>query len=94
MCNFGEQFCGHFSLHFFFLTSSPNHNLLFSNFGIFNFCSKTLLKAVDDNEMSSAIGSAVVLKNFIKLRGAELFHAVPELVHDSLAVSSSRFSKI
>lgn len=43
--------------------------------------------AVDDKEKSSAIGSAVVLRNFIKIRGAEMFHAVPEIVQDSLAVS-------
>lgn len=55
--------------------------------------SKTLLKAVDDNELSSAIGSAVVLKNFIRLRGAELYHAVPEIVQDALAVSLKRTSE-
>lgn len=51
--------------------------------------SKTLLKALDDIEQSSAVGSAVVLKNFIRLKGSELFHAIPELVHDSLAVSEA-----
>lgn len=45
------------------------------------------MTAVDDKEKSSAIGSAVVLRNFIRIRGAELFHAVPEIVQDSLAVS-------
>lgn len=42
---------------------------------------------MDDTEPSAAIGSSVVMKNFIKLKGSELFHAVPEIVHDSLAVS-------
>lgn len=46
--------------------------------------SKTLLSALDDTEQSSAIGSALVLKNFIQARGGEMFHAVPELIRDSL----------
>lgn len=46
--------------------------------------SKTLLSALDDTEQSSAIGSAVVLKNFVQLRGAEMFHTVPELIKESL----------
>lgn len=50
------------------------------------FFSKILLKAMDDTEESSAVGSAIVLKNFIRLKGSELFHAVPELVQDSLLV--------
>lgn len=48
--------------------------------------SKILLKALDDTEESSAVGSAIVLKNFIRLKGSELFHAVPELVQESLLV--------
>lgn len=55
------------------------------------YCSKTLLKALEDTEQSSAVGSAVVLKNFIRMRGSELFHAVPELVRESLTVSETRF---
>lgn len=51
--------------------------------------SKTLLKALEDSEQSSAVGSAVVLKNFIRLKGSELFHAIPELVKDSLTVSDT-----
>lgn len=43
-----------------------------------------MLNAIDDTEQSSAIGSAVVLKNFIRLKGSELFHAVPELIQESL----------
>lgn len=54
--------------------------------------SKILLKALDDTEESSAVGSAIVLKNFIRLKGSELFHAVPELVHDSLLASVYRNS--
>lgn len=42
------------------------------------------MNALDDTEQSSAIGSAVVLKIFIRLKGGELFHAVPELVQESL----------
>lgn len=42
------------------------------------------MSALDDTEQSSAIGSAVVLKNFIRMKGGELFHAVPELVQESL----------
>lgn len=42
------------------------------------------MNAIDDTEQSSAIGSAVVLKNFIRMKGGELFHAVPELVQESL----------
>lgn len=55
-----------------------------------SFCtfSKILLKALDDTEESSAVGSAIVLKNFIRLKGSELFHAVPELVQDSLLVQT------
>lgn len=48
------------------------------------FHSKTLLYALDDSELSSAIGAAIVLKNFIRLKGGELFHAVPELIKESL----------
>lgn len=46
--------------------------------------SKTLLGALDDTEQSSAIGSSIVLRNFIQSRGAEMFHAVPELIKESL----------
>lgn len=39
---------------------------------------------MDDSEQSSAVGAAIVLKNFIRLKGGELFHAVPELIKESL----------
>lgn len=51
-------------------------------------CSKTLLNALDDSEQSSAVGAAIVLKNFIRLKGSELFHAVPELIKESLQTIS------
>lgn len=60
--------------------------LKLNQFNNLNNFSKTLLKALDDTEQSSAIGSAVVLKNFIRLKGSDLLHAVPELVQDSLVV--------
>lgn len=39
---------------------------------------------MEDTELSSAVGAAIVLKNFIRLKGGELFHAVPELIKESL----------
>lgn len=39
---------------------------------------------MDDPEPSSAFGAAIILKNFVQLKGAEMFHAVPELVKDCL----------
>lgn len=78
MCSFGTIFS---------TSSKPQYFSLLKFLFFFPENSKTLLTAVDDKEKSSAIGSAVVLRNFIKLRGAELFHAVPEIVQDSLAVS-------
>lgn len=39
---------------------------------------------MDDSEQSSAVGAAIILKNFIRLKGGELFHAVPELIRESL----------
>lgn len=62
-----------------------NFNLV----GVYLTFSKILLKALDDTEESSAVGSAIVLKHFIRLKGSELFHAVPELVQDSLLVRSN-----
>lgn len=50
----------------------------------FLFCSKTLLQSLRDPEQSSTIGASVVLKFFIQQKGAELFHAIPDLVKDSL----------
>lgn len=50
------------------------------------FFSKTLLNGLDDPEQSSAIGAAIILKNFVQYKGAEMFHAVPELVKESLNV--------
>lgn len=46
--------------------------------------SKTLLQSLRDPEQSSTIGASVVLKFFIQQKGSELFHAIPDLVRDSL----------
>lgn len=51
------------------------------------FFSKTLLQSLKDPEQSSAIGASVVLKFFIQQKGSELFHAIPDIVKESLAVS-------
>lgn len=42
---------------------------------------------LQDNELTSAIGSSVVLKVFIQEKGSELFHCIPELVNESFLVS-------
>lgn len=55
---------------------------------MFTNCSKALLNALDDYELSSAMGAAIVLKNFIRIKGGELFHAVPELIKESLQTIS------
>ncbi|EDW00462.1 maestro heat-like repeat-containing protein family member 1 [Drosophila grimshawi] len=54
-----------------------------STFQYLQFC-KTLLQSLRDPEPSSTIGSSVVLKFFIQQKGSELFHAIPDLVKDSL----------
>ncbi|ALC48518.1 c11.1 [Drosophila busckii] len=54
-----------------------------SSFQYLQFC-KTLLQSLRDPEQSSTIGASVVLKFFIQQKGSELFHAIPDLVKDSL----------
>lgn len=81
MCSFGEKFSE---------LKWPLARIGSQNYLVV-FCSKTLLMALDDTEESSAVGSAIVLKNFIRLKGSELFHAVPELVQDSLLVTRNSF---
>ncbi|XP_030379317.1 maestro heat-like repeat-containing protein family member 1 [Scaptodrosophila lebanonensis] len=54
-----------------------------SSFQYLQFC-KTLLHSLRDPEQSSTIGASVVLKFFIQQKGSELFHAIPDLVKDSL----------
>ncbi|XP_036218360.2 maestro heat-like repeat-containing protein family member 1 isoform X2 [Bactrocera oleae] len=58
--------------------------LRMSNFQYLQFC-KTLLQGLRDPEQSSSIGASVVLKFFIQHKGSELFHAIPDLVKDSLS---------
>ncbi|XP_067641697.1 maestro heat-like repeat-containing protein family member 1 [Eurosta solidaginis] len=55
-----------------------------SNFQYLQFC-KTLLQGLCDPEQSSSIGASVVLKFFIQHKGSELFHAIPDLVKESLS---------
>ncbi|EDX02836.1 maestro heat-like repeat-containing protein family member 1 [Drosophila yakuba] len=57
--------------------------LRISSFQYLQFC-KTLLHSLRDPEQSSTIGASVVLKFFIQQKGSELFHAIPDLVRDSL----------
>ncbi|KAI8033359.1 maestro heat-like repeat-containing protein family member 1 [Drosophila gunungcola] len=57
--------------------------LRISSFQYLQFC-KTLLQSLRDPEQSSTIGASVVLKFFIQQKGSELFHAIPDLVKDSL----------
>ncbi|KAH8397492.1 hypothetical protein KR222_008299, partial [Zaprionus bogoriensis] len=54
-----------------------------SSFQYLQFC-KMLLHSLRDPEQSSTIGASVVLKFFIQQKGADLFHAIPDLVNDSL----------
>uniref|UniRef100_A0A1A9WCB3 Uncharacterized protein n=1 Tax=Glossina brevipalpis TaxID=37001 RepID=A0A1A9WCB3_9MUSC len=64
-----------------------------SNFQYLQFC-KTLLQGLKDPEDSSAIGASVVLKFFIQQKGSELFHAVTDLVKESLtAIHSCEVSR-
>lgn len=60
-------------------------SLRITNFQYMQFA-KTLLNCLHDTEESSAIGASVVLKFFMQLKGAELFHSIPEYVKDALAV--------
>lgn len=60
-------------------------SLRITNFQYMQFA-KTLLHCLHDTEESSAIGASVVLKFFMQLKGAELFHSIPEYVKDALAV--------
>ncbi|KAJ6639089.1 Maestro heat-like repeat-containing protein family member 1 [Pseudolycoriella hygida] len=58
-------------------------SLRITNFQYMQFA-KTLLYCLHDTEESSAIGASVVLKFFMQIKGAELFHSIPEYVKDSL----------
>lgn len=60
-------------------------SLRITNFQYMQFA-KTLLFCLHDTEESSAIGASVVLKFFMQLKGAELFHSIPEYVKDALTV--------
>lgn len=60
-------------------------SLRITNFQYMQFA-KTLLHCLQDTEESSAIGASVVLKFFMQLKGAELFHSIPEYVKDALTV--------
>ncbi|XP_058812220.1 maestro heat-like repeat-containing protein family member 1 [Topomyia yanbarensis] len=46
--------------------------------------SKCLLYSLNDSEQSSIIGASVVLKFFTQIKGAEMFHAIPDLVKECL----------
>ncbi|ETN63752.1 hypothetical protein AND_004522 [Anopheles darlingi] len=46
--------------------------------------SKCLLGSVADPEQSSVIGASHVLKLFMHVKGADMFHAIPELVKECL----------
>ncbi|XP_053949877.1 maestro heat-like repeat-containing protein family member 1 isoform X1 [Anastrepha ludens] len=59
-------------------------SLRMSNFQYLQFC-KTLLQGLRDPEQSSSIGASVVLKFFVQHKGSELFHAIPDLVKESLS---------
>lgn len=54
-----------------------------SNYQYVQF-SKCLLYSLNDPEQSSAIGASVVLKFFMQVKGAEMFHAIPELIKECL----------
>lgn len=57
-----------------------------SNYQYVQF-SKCLLYSLNDPEQSSAIGASVVLKFFMQVKGAEMYHAIPELIKECLHVS-------
>lgn len=46
--------------------------------------SKSLLYTLNDVEQCSAIGSSLVLRFFVQIKGGEMFHAIGELVRDAL----------
>lgn len=48
--------------------------------------SKTLMYCIKDPEPSSAIGASIVLKFFVQIKGADMFHAIPDLIKESLFV--------
>lgn len=54
-----------------------------SNYQYVQF-SKCLLYSLNDPEQSSAIGASVVLKFFMQVKGAEMYHAIPELIKECL----------
>lgn len=45
--------------------------------------SKALLYNLNDYDSNASAGSALVLNFFIKIKGSEIFHAIPDLVKDS-----------
>jgi hypothetical protein len=45
--------------------------------------SKALLYNLNDTDVSASAGAALVLNFFIKIKGSEIFHAIPDLVKDS-----------
>lgn len=51
-----------------------------------HFCS-TLVSCVNDPEQSSAIGAAIVLKFFVRIKGQVFFHNVTAFVQECLGVS-------
>ncbi|XP_058442811.1 maestro heat-like repeat-containing protein family member 1 [Malaya genurostris] len=54
-----------------------------SNYQYVQF-TKCLLYSLNDTEQSSVIGASVVLKFFVQIKGAEMFHAIPDLVKECL----------
>lgn len=45
--------------------------------------SKTLLYNINDSDSNASAGAALVLNYFVQLKGAEMFHAIPDLVKDT-----------
>ncbi|XP_052871760.1 maestro heat-like repeat-containing protein family member 1 [Anopheles cruzii] len=54
-----------------------------SSYQYVKFC-KCLLGSINDPEQSSVIGASHVLKLFMHVKGAEMYHAIPELIKDCL----------
>lgn len=50
------------------------------------FCS-TLVLCVDDTEQSSAVGATILLTNFVKIKGQQIFHNLTSFVDECLTVS-------
>ena len=46
--------------------------------------SKTLLYQLNDSDLNASTGAALILNYFIQLKGSEMFHAIPDIVKDSL----------